>query len=175
MISTEDWSRAVHVATTGTLLADSELHGEAHWRAVAGQGILLAELCNFGQSGRAAGALFGLFHDCRRENDDHDPEHGLRGARAFAAWAQGTSLSAALRDDLIRSMVLHDAGQVTTEPGVGLGWDADRSTLGRVGIAPHPRFFSCIPADGFTAYVDAGRAATRAPLCWDEIYARAFA
>ena len=174
MLSRDDWSRAVGFATAGTLFADSQLHGEAHWKAVASQGILLADICGLGNEGRAVGALFGLFHDSRRENDDHDPEHGRRAARAFTQWAMSSAISDELHDALVQSMILHDTGQVTDDRIVGIGWDADRSTLERVGIDPDPRFFSCVPEGYFKEYVAAGRSVTSAPPDWDEIYDRAF-
>ncbi len=61
------------------------MHGIGHWARVLENGLRLAE---------AAGAnpefvsLFAIFHDSQRLNDDHDPEHGLRGAE-FAALLRG--------------------------------------------------------------------------------------
>ncbi len=174
MISKSEWDRAVDFALRGTQFADSVFHGEDHWRAVASQGISLAHACKLGPHGLAAGALFGLFHDCRRENDGYDPEHGLRAAKALANWAEESSISATLHDELLHSLILHDNGQVTKDLTVGLGWDADRSTLGRVGIAPDYKFFSCVSQTDFDTFIAAGETATAAPPSWDEIYTRAF-
>lgn len=174
MITIEEWRHAIHFARHHSRDPHSLWHGIDHWKAVASQGILLAEVCELGPNGRAAGALFGLFHDSRRLNDDHDPEHGLRAARDFAHWADQTNINTELHDALVQSMILHDDGQVTQDPLIGLGWDADRSTLLRVGITPHFRYFSCIPEALFPAYVKAGRAASLSPPDWDEIFRRAF-
>jgi uncharacterized protein len=54
------------------------IHGVAHWARVLENGRRLA---------RETGArlevveLFAVLHDVRRVNENHDPEHGLRGAR----------------------------------------------------------------------------------------------
>ncbi len=93
MISHNQWKSAVELALGGTLLAESEYHGEDHWRAVASQGLLIAEICDLGSKGRAVAALFGLFHDSRRINDDHDPEHGYRAALAFCDWQKQSTLT----------------------------------------------------------------------------------
>ena len=42
----------------------------------------------------------------------------------------------------------HDGGTVSSNALIGACWDADRSLLGRVGITPHPRYFSTATDDG---------------------------
>lgn len=174
-IDQDTWSEIVTYATSGSLFPNSIDHGEDHWRAVAAQGLRLSGICNLGQKGRTAGALFGLFHDCRRINDGDDPEHGERGAEALASCDALRALDRGLRDRLIRSMTLHDRGQTTDDLLIGLGWDADRSVLGRVGITPDQRFFSCIPEPQFDDFIHAGKQATRTPPRWDDIWRLAFA
>lgn len=174
MLSNQAFLEAVDFAISGASHYTSLLHGDDHWRAVASQGLLISEMCNLGQAGRTTAALFGLFHDCRRENDDWDPEHGLRGASAFSSCPALAHLPEGLRDALSESMKLHDGGETTDDPLVGLGWDADRSTLGRVGIVPSFAFFSCVEASDFDRLIVAGAAATRAPMSWDDIWAAAF-
>jgi len=174
MICKDEWDHAVDFAKSGTLFADSVYHGEEHWRAVASQGLLLSDICNLGAAGRAAAALFGLFHDCRRQNDEYDPEHGARAAEAFIIWSSGTQLKEDFCAELEASMVLHDKGQTTTRLIAGLGWDADRSTLGRVGMTPSLPFFSCIPELHFDSFIEAGENATAFAPSWDNIYAKAF-
>jgi len=169
------WAEAVSLATTGSLFPGSSLHGEDHWRAVATQGLRLASAARLGAEGRAAAALFGLFHDCRRENDGWDPEHGPRGAAAFHDTPCLQSLPRDFRNRLVQSMIHHDGGQTSADPIVGLGWDADRSVLTRVGITPAWEFFSVVSETDFEAFVDAGFDATRTPLSWSEIHAAAFA
>jgi uncharacterized protein len=174
MISKDDWSRAVDFTRKGTLFAHSEYHGENHWRAVASQGISVAKICNLGAQGLAVGALFGLFHDCRRVNDEWDPEHGHRAALAFLEWAGTVTIPISMLKQMMESLKLHDNGQTTENKIIGIGWDADRSTLGRVGITPDFTFFSCIPEAKFNSYIESGEVVSQTPPDWDEIYARAF-
>jgi len=173
-LSRDQWQAACDFAIEGSLFPGSEYHGQDHWRAVASQGLRLAEIARLGRRGRATAALFGLFHDCRRENDDWDPEHGARAAEALYASPIYNLLDYDLRTSLMQSMDLHDGGQTTTDPLIGLGWDADRSTLGRVGIVPAVGFFSVIPHEDFIQFIEDGAAATRAPMSWDEIFDAAF-
>lgn len=173
-LSRSEWQEACAFAVEGALMPNSQLHGQDHWRAVATQGLRLAEIANLGQAGRTTAALFGLFHDCRRENDDWDPEHGHRGAEALRESPIFSNISFDLGRKITRSMAFHDGGDTTDEPLVGLGWDADRSTLGRVDIIPAIGFFSVIPHDRFIEFIEAGAQATRSPMSWDEIYEAAF-
>ena len=53
------------------------IHGHQHWRRVGEMGIDLAH--EEGVS-RHVALLFAILHDCRRENDGHDPGHGPRAA-----------------------------------------------------------------------------------------------
>lgn len=168
------WDAAVDFAITGSLFPESKLHGEDHWRAVATQGLRLADQQGLGPTARAAAALFGLFHDCRRLNDDWDPEHGRRGAEACLEFLSDQRFPKGLIETLAESMVLHDGGQTTDNPLMGLGWDADRSVLTRVGITPSYAFFSVVRPEDFDGFVESGYAATRTPLSWDEIHAAAF-
>lgn len=174
MINKYNWAHAVDFAQNGTLFAGSELHGTDHWRAVASQGISVADICGLGAQGRVAGALFGLFHDCRRENDGWDENHGQRAATAFLDWVQTVTLPEDMIRHLADSLTLHDCGQVTENKLIGIGWDADRSTLGRVGLEPDFTFFSCIPEARFDAYIKDAERVTETPPSWDEIYERAF-
>jgi len=73
----------------GYELPKEGLHGPAHWVRVSRVGMKLAKA--------TAGAdqevvhLFALFHDSRRENEDTDPDHGMRGAE-LAGSMRGTQL-----------------------------------------------------------------------------------
>eukprot|EP00919_Chromeraceae_sp_WS-2016_P055024 GHVR01130813.1.p1 GENE.GHVR01130813.1~~GHVR01130813.1.p1 ORF type:complete len:186 (+),score=4.03 GHVR01130813.1:267-824(+) len=174
-ISNSDWVAAVEFATSGSLFPDSEFHGEDHWRAVATQGLRLAEICDLGRPGRITAALFGLFHDCRRISDGWDPDHGTRGAQALVQCPSMAGLPALYRRILVDSINKHDSGETTSNPLTGLGWDADRSVLTRVGITPCISFFSVVPYDHFDQLIQDGFTSTRNPLSWDQIYKRAVA
>lgn len=82
---------------------------------------------------------FAYLHDIERRNEDEDPEHPKRAAEH--AWAtpglddeQRIKLYVAIRD--------HAEGHTHSDPTIGCCWDADRLTLGRVGIIPDPEFLS---------------------------------
>jgi uncharacterized protein len=120
----------VRVALERSWHRDSQIHGEAHWLAVAATGLDLAA-----ETGGDAEVIFafGLLHDTRREGDSHDPEHGPRAA-TFARELHGEKVL--LLDDrrlelLCLALELHAEGQVSADSTVGTCWDADRLHLGR--------------------------------------------
>jgi uncharacterized protein len=110
------------------------VHGVRHWTRVRENGHRLAK-----QTGadRLVVELFAALHDCCRENERTDPEHGRRAAD-FAATLRGSVIR--LPDDdfarLIDAIRDHDAGRTSTDPTIGTCWDADRLDLGRVGRRP---------------------------------------
>ncbi len=128
---------AVALAAAG---ARQGIHGDAHWRRVGEAGLFLAD--REGVSTHVV-LLFAILHDCRRENDGRDPEHGPRAA-ALAEQIGHEPLGLSVNDlsVLAHAMRHHDRGQVTDDPLVGACWDADRLDLPRVGIAPDPRLLS---------------------------------
>ena len=58
-------------------LGESVLHGKDHWMRVLYNGRLLAK-----ETGANLNVveLFAVLHDCKRDNDDYDLEHGRRAA-----------------------------------------------------------------------------------------------
>ena len=58
-------------------LGSSTIHGEDHWMRVLYNGRMLAK-----ETGANLNVveLFALIHDCQRDNDDYDLEHGRRAA-----------------------------------------------------------------------------------------------
>jgi uncharacterized protein len=116
------------------------IHGDAHWRRVGEAGLFLAE--REGVSTHVV-LLFAIFHDCRRENDGHDPEHGPRAAAlAEQIGHEPLGLSVEELAALAHAMREHDRGRVTGDALVGACWDSDRLDLPRVGITPDPRLLS---------------------------------
>lgn len=79
-----------------------------------------------------------------------------------------------LRDRLARSMILHDAGETSQDLLLGLGWDAHRTLLTRVGITPDIAFFSCLDEDHLEALIETGYEASARPMTWEAIYQAAF-
>ncbi|UCG52911.1 MAG: hypothetical protein JSW58_04965 [Candidatus Latescibacterota bacterium] len=112
-------------------------HGLPHWGRVLETGLRLAK-----HTGANPGivTLFAIFHDARRENEQEDPGHGLRGAR-LAMELRSDHLS--LRDDdfdmLIAACSHHTDGTTDADVTIQTCWDADRLDLWRIGIVPDPR------------------------------------
>ena len=117
-------------------------HGPRHWLQVEKNAIMLGEHtpgCDM-----EVARHFALLHDCRRENEGRDPEHGARAA----AFAQNLFERAMLGLDpeqlatLKYAMTHHNGGQVSDDPTIGVCWDADRLDLPRVGTSPDAALMS---------------------------------
>lgn len=126
----------------GYVLDRDGLHGVAHWGRVLENGLRLAPLT--GADPRVV-TLFALFHDARRENDDHDPEHGARGAalaRELREAGERYGVLHDLPDDsfqlLITACTLHTSARSHADVTVATCFDADRLDLPRCGIRVDP-------------------------------------
>ncbi|HTS89365.1 MAG TPA: hypothetical protein VMG41_12810 [Gemmatimonadales bacterium] len=122
----------------GYRLPDRGMHGVLHWGRVHENGRLLAERL---RADAEIVALFALFHDARRVNENRDPGHGLRGGE-LARSLRGTLIHPDDRrfELLQEACRLHTDGLTTGDLTLQACWDADRLDLGRVGIRPDPRF-----------------------------------
>jgi uncharacterized protein len=150
--------------------ARSRLHGVHHWQCVAWTGLqLLAEA----DADPWVVFLFALLHDSQRASDGHDPLHGRR-AGEFARTLNGDlfSLSGDRLELLVEACNLHSDGLVSTEPTIGVCWDADRLNLWRVGQQPEPRFLSNPMARTTRDWVDGSRSLQSQRFEWSDIYAR---
>ncbi|QDT14849.1 HD domain-containing protein [Alienimonas californiensis] len=116
------------------------IHGPRHWARVERNGLYCARSC--GADGEVV-TLFALFHDCRRMNDGHDPDHGRRGG-AFAERLNGRFFQ--LEPDRLATLVAacarHTDGETTDDPTIGACWDGDRLDLIRLGIEAAPHYMS---------------------------------
>ena len=125
-------------------LGPHSLHGPRHWRNVYFNGMQLVE-----ESGGAADVtvvrLYAILHDARRLNEGHDPHHGQRAAE-LATTLRGVrfELDDQRLEILRTACVLHDSGQVSDDPTIGVCWDADRLDLPRVGVEPVKRLMSTV-------------------------------
>ncbi|MEM1180996.1 MAG: hypothetical protein AAGM22_21830 [Acidobacteriota bacterium] len=121
-------------------LPSKGIHGIQHWERVHANAVFLAK-----HSGAdlTVVRLFAYLHDCCRESDGSDFEHGLRAAH-FAETLRDTVLELDDRqfEKLAYACEFHERGRVTDDPTVGTCWDADRLDLGRVGIRPNPKLLS---------------------------------
>ena len=120
----------------------STIHGEAHWRTVAAVARSLVEVEPLADP--AVTFAFALIHDAMRRDDGRDPFHGARAAGLARDLARDGLLR--LREHqlvvLCAALAEHAGGTTTTDPTTAVCWDADRLTLGRVGIRPDARLLS---------------------------------
>ena len=118
----------------------SDIHGLDHWFRVWTNIKLLSKWNS--EVDLEVAALFALFHDSMRDNDDHDPQHGLRGFKLWELVNFNHILSAKQNAVLEYACINHNDGLVTDDPTIGACWDADRLDLPRVGIEPDIQFMS---------------------------------
>ena len=125
-------------------LGPRSAHFKDHWGRVEQYGLYLA---------RSSGAdpkvvsLFAWFHDCQRQNEGHDPEHGPRAAElARRLWGSHFQLEEAQLRLLVEACHDHDRGRTHLDPTIGTCWDADRLDLDRVCIAPQESYLSTAEA-----------------------------
>ena len=112
-----------------------------------------------------------MFHDSMRFNDDHDPDHGLRGGfLACCLNAEVIGLSEERLDLLNTACRDHSGGLTTDEPTIGSCWDADRLDLVRLGRAIDNDAMSTAPGRSLELQDRARRLLTAAPD-WPEIFA----
>lgn len=119
-------------------LTPNGIHGIAHWARVYDNGMSLA---NKTGADRQVVALFSVFHDACRINENSDPEHGIRGANLAKSFR---GIHFELPDEAFQS--LHDActhhtySHTHQDLSIRVCWDSDRLDLGRVGITPDPKY-----------------------------------
>ncbi len=112
-------------------------HGPNHWLQVEKNAIMLGKHtlgCDMEVARR-----FAILHDCRRQNEGSDPEHGAR-ASEFAQELNNKGvlgLDSGQLATLKYAMNHHNGGQVSSDPTIGVCWDADRLDLPRVGTSPN--------------------------------------
>jgi hypothetical protein len=106
-----------------------------------------------------------------RENEHREPEHGLRAARSALELATAGELVLGGRLELLcEAIELHSDGHVSSDPTIGVCWDADRLHLPRVGIDPDPARFSTPLAQG-PEPLEAAALPRTSPPTWAELIA----
>jgi uncharacterized protein len=115
-------------------------HGVAHWARVLENGLKLQEETN---ATIEVVQLFAVLHDCRRVNEDTDPDHGPRAAD-LAIKLNGSlfTLPPAELDRLYNACYYHTHARTHPDITVQNCFDADRLDLGRVGIKPSRKYLS---------------------------------
>lgn len=116
-----------------TKFYDSQLHGFIHWKAVELNGHYLS---GFTDADKSVITHFSFFHDCMRENEDYDPEHGPRATELIKQHRHLLNLSKLQYKQLLTAVSGHTHGRKSTDNTIATCWDADRLDLGRVGVSP---------------------------------------
>lgn len=165
----EQLVREVH--SRAPVAAASPLHGDTHWRSVAAVG---ARLIDAGEpADPLVVTLFALLHDSQRVNDGTDPQHGPRAARfAEALYSEGHLLVTPTQlEVLVTACEDHTGGLPTSDPTIGVCWDADRLNLARVGKTVDPYWISTRSAldEGTMEWAASLHAA---PPSWSEVLHR---
>jgi len=119
------------------LLFNSSVHGISHWETVQRNGLYLAQ---FTGADVQVVSYFAYFHDCMRENEHDDPEHGARGSLYAKQHKHLVDLTAEQLAMLCRACSGHTFGRKSACATVATCWDADRLDIGRVGIVPDSMF-----------------------------------
>jgi len=116
-------------------------HGVIHWSRVYQNGMKLAE-----QEGvnRTVVQLFSVFHDAQRRNENHDENHGGRGAQLALRLKELCPLTDKEFELLVTACSLHTTSLFHDDITVQACFDADRLDLGRVGKLPNPLYL-CTP------------------------------
>jgi uncharacterized protein len=115
----------------------SGAHGASHWDRVHENGVALARLNG---ANLAVIALFAIFHDCRRESEWLNLDHGREAAKFLAERRQQIPLGDEEFELLRRACASHSE-RTNHDPDLTVMtcWDADRLDLGRVGFKPDPK------------------------------------
>ena len=113
-------------------------HGISHWNRVKELGRYLAK--HTGADTKVTD-YFAYFHDLKRQNEDYDPQHGLRAAMLVKSlYEQGwNELSQVQLGQLVYACTFHSHPNAKSEDvTIKTCWDSDRLDLWRVGIKPDP-------------------------------------
>lgn len=115
------------------------IHGLYHWARVIENGL---EIANHNNANTKIIVAFGFFHDCQRENDGEDPEHGFRGGEFMEQYRGKINLT----DEEFDKVKIACSGHTDTlhhdDIDISTCWDSDRLDLYRVGIYPEPEYLN---------------------------------
>ena len=117
---------------------NSPYHGFKHWQAVERNGLYLAQ---FTGADPKIVSTFAYFHDCMRENETKDPEHGPRGAAFAKEHSEILELTDSQLKILYKACRGHTHGRKAECPTIATCWDADRLDIGRIFfMTPNSKF-----------------------------------
>lgn len=114
------------------------LHGVQHWDRVYANGMMLCKKIE--NANAMVVGLFAYLHDCCRNNDGNDNQHGFYASR-FISMIRDTVLKEVPDEDIIllkKACELHTVTLQTGDPTIDVCFDADRLDLTRCGVVPDP-------------------------------------
>lgn len=129
----------IRIAAENYPLDPTGAHGPFHWARVIDNGRLLAKRYNVNPR---VPELFGAFHDCRRQIEDHDTEHGRLGMSALKELGLRDGLIIKEFQYVLYACKHHTVPRFRRELPIEIQicLDADRLDLLRIGIAPDPDY-----------------------------------
>lgn len=146
MIATQAVPFVLRESNTLNVL-QSRMHGLDHWWRVWKTALMIAS--GDRSVDMEVVAMYALFHDSMRFNDEEDRSHGVRGFRLYERWKEtmGSRHVEAIfhhrQEELLMEAVCeHSEGFQTTNPTIAVCWDADRLDIHRKGMWPDTRFMS---------------------------------
>jgi hypothetical protein len=117
-------------------------HGLWHWEKVLMNATAIAKATKGADP--VVCRLFAMIHDCKRQNENDDPEHGERAAALVRSWRKDKLFF--LNDEQIETLASacerHEKGEISADPTIGCCWDADRLDLIRVQTVPDLKLLS---------------------------------
>jgi uncharacterized protein len=125
-------------------------HGLEHWVRVERNGLWLSERLQ--EDGEdpvdvLVVRLFAALHDCQRQDDGYDLEHGPRAADFILEHHRWLPVSGDRLDRLVTAVRTHTDGPTESDDlTIQVCHDADRLDLGRVWIRPSAQFLNTEPA-----------------------------
>ena len=138
------WYQLFQLALSKFSLGEHSCHNENHWEKVEHNAMVLSKHTK--GADKVVTRIFALIHDCMRENEDNDPDHGLRAAQFADEQYHNGILKGIISEQQLNTLKYaceyHDKGLVTDDPTVGCCWDADRLDLMRVKTTPDPKYLS---------------------------------
>lgn len=112
-------------------------HGISHWERVWKNGKILSKLTSVNIY---VVELFSFLHDCCRENENKDQEHGPRAAK-FVQELIGSDITG--NDSEINQLIVAIRDHTRNEPAdditIGTCWDSDRLDFGRISKIYKPK------------------------------------
>ena len=122
---------------------NQEIHGITHGIRVERNGNAICQM--LGIDSRVI-RPFAYFHDCCRENDGHDPEHGLRAAKHIEKHYNFVKYHFSLSDTEMKLLMFaceNHTDMIRSDfEIVNACFDADRLDLPRVGTNPDPNYMA---------------------------------